>query len=287
MAKIDQTTEKTFAQEFAAFITAAPSAYHAAAWEAEQLHTAGFTEQDEHEIWMNHRRGFVRRSGAVIAWQLPQKIDAQTGFRIVGAHNDSPSFKIKPNPDTAAFGFSQVNVEVYGGPLLNSWLNRDLGIAGQISTIDGEIHLVKTPPIMYIPQLAPHLDRSQNGELKLSAQNDYHPIWAIGDHSIFTYLADYIGVEQSRIAGMDLYAYDGQAPRIFGGTSEADFLAAGRQDNLSSVFAAFRAFCEIAADAEKTSQMLIQKKPEMCSYLLHSTMKKLAHVHLREQKVRS
>ncbi|XCB30739.1 M18 family aminopeptidase [Arcanobacterium hippocoleae] len=247
MANLKVLTPIDFAQSFAQFICAAPTSYHAAAWEAAELRKAGFIEQDEHEKWIGSTRGFVQRSGAVIAWQLPSKIGPNTGFRIVGSHNDSPSFKIKPNPDTAAFGFSQVNVEIYGGPLLNSWLNRDLGIAGQISTIDGETHLVQTPPIMFIPQLAPHLDRTQNTDLKLSLQVDYHPVWALGEQSVFEYLAASAGVAANRIAGMDLYAYDAEQPRIFGGVSGADFFAAGRQDNLSSVFAALNAFQEAAA----------------------------------------
>lgn len=246
MANLDEVTATDFAHDFAEFIAAAPSSYHGAAWEVAQLEQAGFAPQDEHEAWLGSSRGFVQRGGAVIAWQLPAQISANTGFRIVGAHNDSPAFKIKPNPDTAASGFSQANVEIYGGPLLNSWLNRDLGIAGQISTIDGEIKLVRTPAVMVIPQLAPHLDRSQRDELKLRPQGDYHPIWAVGKQSLFDYLAAAAGVDAARVAGMDLYSYDTQAPQIFGGTTGAEFLAAGRQDNLSSVFAALNAFLQVA-----------------------------------------
>lgn len=250
MADLRKITPLDFGKSFAEFLSAAPSSYHAAAWEVQQLENAGFTAQDEHEAWSGSTRGFVQRSGAVIAWQLPAKIDANTGFRIVGAHNDSPSFKIKPNPDSAANGFAQVNVEIYGGPLLNSWLNRDLGVAGQVSTIDGEIKLVQTPPIMVIPQLAPHLDHAQRNELKLHSQGDYHPIWALDQQNFFDYIAAAAGVAPERVAGMDLYAYDTQAPQIFGGNTGRDFLAAGRQDNLSSVFAGLNAFLQTAHELQ-------------------------------------
>lgn len=268
MVILKDITPVDFAKKYAEFIVAAPSSYHASSWEATKLAETGFIEQDEQLPWKRNSRGFVRRSGALIAWQIPQNISLSTGFRIVGTHNDSPSFKIKPNPDTNTAGFSQVNVEIYGGPLLNSWLNRDLGIAGQISTIDGEVKLVKTPPIMFIPQLAPHLDRSQNSELKLQPQGDYHPIWALGEQKIFTYLAAQAGVNPDRVAGMDLYAYDTQKPQIFGGEAGADFLVAGRQDNLSSVFAALNAFLAVADIAHSNTTQVNENAPELSEDVL-------------------
>ncbi|MFC5370636.1 M18 family aminopeptidase [Arcanobacterium bovis] len=241
----NQQAVYSYISDYADFILNSPSSYHAAEECARVLSDAGYTQQDEHEAWQSYQRGFVRRSGAILAWRLPQSVSSDVGFRIVGSHTDSPSFKVKPNPDSFQHGFSQVNVEVYGGPLLNSWLNRDLGLAGQVVTIDGDVHLAKTPPIMMIPQLAPHLDRSVNTHLELSAQRDYHPIWAIGEASIFVQIAQCAGVDPERIAGMDLYAYDAAAPAVFGGEGD-DFFAAGRQDNLSSVYASLRAF--LAAD---------------------------------------
>ncbi|MDO5025022.1 MAG: M18 family aminopeptidase [Trueperella sp.] len=234
-----------FAANFADFIATSPTSYHASAEISRQLAAAGFTEQDEAEAWSGHRRGYVVRGGAVIAWQLPEKFAA---FRIVGCHTDSPSFKLKPNPESATKGFAQVNVEVYGGPLLNSWLNRDLGVAGQLTEINGKTHLVSTAgPVMTIPQLAPHLDRSVNDRLELSRQRDYHPIWALGEAEFLPYLCELAGIDAQRVAGTDLYAYDVAAPECFGGETGADFFAAARQDNLSSVYAGLRAFLDLAA----------------------------------------
>ncbi|MCI7550806.1 MAG: M18 family aminopeptidase [Actinomycetaceae bacterium] len=249
--------KSSFTANYAAFISQSPTAYHAQHVLAQKFQEAGLSEQHEKRAWAGAPRGFVARGGAVIAWQLPEEITETTGFRIVGSHLDSPSFKVKPSPDSAAHGFHQVNVEVYGGPLLNSWLNRDLGLAGVITTIDGAEHLVKTPAIMTIPQLAPHLDRSANRSLELSAQRDYHPIWAL-DHSaefgeesdanhpdVFAYLAREAGVAKERVAGMDVFAYDTQPPATFGGADGTEFFASGRQDNLSSAFAAAEAFTAI------------------------------------------
>lgn len=227
--------------DYARFISDSPTSFHAAAVIADRLRDAGYTQQVEGEAWAGHERGFIVRGGAVIAWHVGG-VKPETGFRIVGSHTDSPTFKIKPTPGSTASGFGQVNVEVYGGPLLNSWLNRDLGIAGILTDLDGEVHLVRTPAVMVIPQTAPHLDRSVNQKLELSKQVDYKPIWSIDESNLLEYLADHAGIPTHRVAGHDLFAYDVQEPAMFGGPSGETFFASGRQDNLSSVFSSLSAF---------------------------------------------
>lgn len=252
---MDQFSARSFAEEFARFITDSPTSYHAAAALAQRLGDAGFTQVDERGEWVAHKRGFVLRSGAVVAWAMPDDLTPSTGFRIVGSHTDSPAFKIKPVADSPMLGYSQVNVEVYGGPLLNAWLNRDLGIAGQVTTIDGETRLVRTGALMTIPQLAPHLDRTQNAKLEMSAQRDYHPIWACGTESVMDQVCASADVDVTRVAGADLYSYDVAEPHIYGGPSGEDFFVAGRQDNLTSVFASLHALC--AASVQQHDDILI------------------------------
>lgn len=232
-----------FARDYCAFIAASPTAYHAAAAITAVLSNAGFRQQNEGDAWAGTRTGFTSRDGAVIAWRIPEHWESDAGVRIVGAHTDSPSFHVKPIADTETLTYGQVNVEVYGGPLLNSWLNRDLGLAGRLVMFNGEEKLVHTDTVMTIPQIAPHLDRSANKELKLSAQRDYHPIWNISGKSIIPYVADVAGVKAADIAAMDVFAYDTQPPRLLG-EAESNFIAAGRQDNLSSVYAALSAFVQ-------------------------------------------
>lgn len=233
--------------DYSNFISDSPTSFHAAHVVSHRLEAAGFSRQDEGSAWAGHRNGFVVRGGAVLAWRIGE-ITPDTGFRIVGSHTDSPSFKLKPTPASSAFGFGQVNVEVYGGPLLNSWLNRDLGIAGIITDLEGGVHFVRTPAVMVIPQLAPHLDRSANDRLELSRQFDYKPIWSIGDEELLEYLADHAGISPSRIAGHELFAYDVQDPAVLGEAGGSAFFASGRQDNLSSVYASLSAF--LAGDNE-------------------------------------
>ena len=110
------------------FLAASPSPYHAVANTAERLEKAGFRQVEETDAWDGaHRAGkYVLRGGAIVAWYVPEGAAPHTPFRIVGAHTDSPNLRVKPLPDTGAHGWRQVAVEIYGGPLLNSWLDRDL-----------------------------------------------------------------------------------------------------------------------------------------------------------------
>ena len=149
--------------DLADFVSVSPTSYHAADQIAVRLRLAGFEEVDPTRPFGDVTgRRFVLREGAVIAWVAPETVSAETGFRIVGTHTDSPAFKVKPGPLLRSAGWTGIGVEIYGGPLINSWLDRDLGLAGRIVTRDGQAHLVRTGPIARIPQLAIHLDRSAN-----------------------------------------------------------------------------------------------------------------------------
>lgn len=237
--------------DFCAFLTASPSSFHAASESARRLEGAGFTGLEETQTWPTAPgRYYVRRDGAVIAWHLPAGADAVTPFRILGAHTDSPGFTLKPHPTIGSKGWLQAGVEVYGGPLLNSWLDRELELAGRVVARDGRELLLRTGPFLRIPQLAIHLDRSANDSLTLDRQKHTVPVFGIGDVSevdLLDLLAAEAGLEDAAdIAGYDLVTADTQAPRRFG-LDEA-FLAAGRMDDLSSVHAGLVAL--LAASAE-------------------------------------
>ncbi len=223
--------------DLADFVTAAPSSFHAAAAAADRLRDAGFAEQDERDpLDVGPGGHFLVRDGAVLAWRVPADAGPTTAFRILGAHTDSPGFVLKPRPDVQSAGWHQLNTEVYGGPLLNSWLDRELGLAGRLVLADGSRQLVRTGPIMRIPQLAIHLDRSVNEDgVKLDRQFNTNPVWGIGGgpRSIQRHLAGLDGCEPDEVLGLDLVAYDTAAPAVFG--AEQEFFASGRLDNLSSL----------------------------------------------------
>ncbi len=234
----------------AAFISASPSSYHAAAAAARALAEAGFTRLDERQAWPGGPgRRFVVRDGSVIAWVHPETAQPTTPFRIIGAHTDSPSFKLKPNPDTGSHGWLQAGVEVYGGPLFNSWLDRDLEFAGRLITHDGDAHLVRTGPVLRFPQLAVHLDRGVNADgLTLDPQRHLHPVVGLdhpADGGILAVLAEMAGVDAADVIGHDILIADTAPPAVIG--SRGELLSAGRMDNLTSVHAGLTAMIDGAA----------------------------------------
>ena len=235
-------------KDLGAFVSASPSSFHAAREGARRLAEAGFTEVAETgDFPRNPGKYYVVRDGAFIAWTAPEGAGPATGFSIFGTHTDSPTFKLKPRPTTGRLGWLQAGVEVYGGPLLNSWLDRELQLAGRLVTLDGTEHLVETGPLLRFPQLAIHLDRAVNEGLKLDKQQHMNPVWGLGDPSaadLLELLAAKAGLSAADIGGYDIVAADTQEPQIFG--AEGEFFASGRLDNLSSVHAGVAAL--IAAD---------------------------------------
>lgn len=235
-----------FVDAFAEFVAAAPTSYHAVHAAASALTAAGFEAHLEGEAWAATTagtRGFSVRDGAIIAWRAGADVGPHSPVRVLGAHTDSPGFMLKPNPDFQAEGWAQVGVEVYGGPLLNSWLDRDLALAGRVVTRDGVEHLVRTEAIARIPQLAIHLDRGVNDGLTLDRQRHTQPIVGVLEGSsrasVLDLLAESGGVGYDAIAGVDARLVDTQPPARLG--IDRELLASPRLDNLTSVFAGLAA----------------------------------------------
>ncbi|RAX48344.1 M18 family aminopeptidase [Arthrobacter sp. AQ5-05] len=235
--------------DLSAFVAASPSSFHAAAEAARRLDAAGFTALSEADAWEPAPGGhYVIRDGAIIAWVQPESAGATTGFHILGSHTDSPSFKLKPKPTTGAHGWLQAGVEIYGGPLLNSWLDRELVLAGRLVLHDGTEVLARTAPMLRFPQLAIHLDRAVNDGLALDKQQHMNPVWGIGDPAesdVLAVLAASAGVDAADIGGYDVVVADAQEGQVFGGANE--FFACGRLDNLSSMHASLAALISRAA----------------------------------------
>lgn len=233
-------------QDLGAYVSASPSSFHAVHEAGRRLEQAGFARLDELQPWEGGPgQYFIIRDGALIAWVVPEGAGPATGFNILGAHTDSPTFKLKPKPTTGAHGWLQAGVEVYGGPLLNSWLDRELQLAGRLVMLDGTEHLTATGPMLRFPQLAIHLDRAVNDGLALDKQRHMNPVWGLGnpsDTDLLAVLASHVSgasVDAAEIGGYDVVMADTQAPSVFGGNSE--FFASGRLDNLSSTHAGLAA----------------------------------------------
>jgi len=250
-------------KDLGAYVSASPSSFHAVHEASRRLDDAGFTSLDELQPWDGGAGKFyVIRDGALIAWVTPENAGPTTGFNILGAHTDSPSFKLKPKPTTGKFGWLQAGVEVYGGPLLNSWLDRELQLAGRLVLHDGTQHLTATGPLLRFPQLAIHLDRGVNDNgLQLSKQQHMNPVFGQGDpagEDLLGLLAERVEgatVDAADIGGYDVVVADTQAPAVFG--AKGEFFASGRMDNLSSTHAGLVALIGHAVAAKSDGPIAV------------------------------
>ncbi|MET8679828.1 M18 family aminopeptidase [Streptomyces sp. NPDC004647] len=241
------------------FLTESPSPYHAVASAAGRLEKAGFRQVEETASWDGEAGGkYVLRGGAIIAWYVPEGAAPATPYRIVGAHTDSPNLRVKPVPDTGAHGWRQIAVEIYGGTLLNTWLDRDLGLSGRLTLRDGAHRLVSVDrPLLRVPQLAVHLDRSVNSEgLKLDKQRHMTPVWGLGDVSegdLIRFLAQEAEVDAEQVTGWDLMVHSVEPPAYLG--RDRELLAGPRMDNLLSVHAGTAALTAVAGSGQGLSHI--------------------------------
>ncbi|MCZ6598495.1 MAG: M18 family aminopeptidase [Planctomycetota bacterium] len=250
MTRPDTTT----ARELCSYIDASPSPFHACAEAARMLADAGFERLEEVEAW-EHRPGgfFVVRGGSLVAWALVGDCEPWRGFRIVGAHTDSPNLRIKPQPDTRSAGCCQLGVEVYGGALLNSWLDRDLGLSGRVFLRgDGgprERLFAIDRALLRVPQLAIHLHPEiKTDGLLLNKQRHMVPMWGLdsdgrgenGDERGFRdLLGRELDVEPDDVVSWDAMCHDVNPSRLLG--FDEELISAPRIDNLASCYAALKA----------------------------------------------
>jgi aspartyl aminopeptidase len=233
-----------------AFLASSPSPYHAVANAAARLDRAGFRRLHEADAWDDDiGAGYLVRGGALVAWRRPVAAPPSTPFRVIGAHTDSPNLRLKPRPDAGSAGWRQLAVEVYGGALANSWLDRDLGLSGRLVRADGRVELVLIDrPLARVPQLAIHLDRDVNERgLLLDRQAHLTPIWGLGaahDGALLSFVAGEVGVDPADIVAFDLMFHDLTPPARLG--RDGELIAAGRLDNLFSCWAAIEAIVENA-----------------------------------------
>jgi len=246
--------DRKIARDFMAFVQASPTPHHCVAESMTRLEAAGFSASAPKPG--KKSSGFQAREGSLVAWRTSSK---KGPVRVVTAHTDSPNLRIKPQPDGVSAGTRQLGVEVYGGVLLNSWLDRDLGIAGQViarAPKNGGVvsHLVNIDrPVLRIPQLAIHLDREINTKgLQLNKQQHMAPMWGLaptsddGDSDEATELKQLMGshleIDPDDILSFQLMTHD-VVPPAFGGWHD-EFIASPRIDNQLSCWASLEALIE-------------------------------------------
>ena len=231
-----------------AFLHKSPTPFHAVRNMQSRLEEAGYQQLSEKASWQLQPGGqyFITRNDAsLVAWKMPKTKDLITsGFRMIGAHTDSPCLKVKPNPELHKHGYFQLGVEVYGGVLLGPWFDRDLSLAGRVSFQDEEGQLRQAlidfeKPIAVIPSLAIHLDREANNGRAINAQTFLPPILGQASEkpdfrALLKQQIEREGVHVSQVLDYELSFYDTQPPGLVGFNDE--FLTSARLDNLLSCF---------------------------------------------------
>ncbi len=240
--------DRAHTDDLLSFLRAAPTPFHAAAEAAARLERAGFVRLAETDSWADGAATgarYVLRGGALVAWYLPPEAEGPAVPARRHPHRLAEPAGSKPCCRTPARrSWRQVSVEVYGGALYNSWLDRDLGLAGRLVLRDGTERLVNLErPLLRVPQLAVHLDRSVNTEgLKLNAQQHLMPIWGLGEAhegDLISFVAAESNLRAEDVLGWDLMTYDVNPPAYLG--RDAEFVASARLDNLVSVHASVAA----------------------------------------------
>ncbi|MCB9525839.1 MAG: M18 family aminopeptidase [Myxococcales bacterium] len=231
------------------YINASPSPFHAVANAAAELERAGYQRLDEARMWsLSPDTGYylVRGGGTVVAFRTGTRPAREAGFRVVGAHTDSPNLRLKPRLAKAAHGLLQLDLEPYGGLLVATWADRDLALAGRLVVRGPKGHterLVRTPKaVCRIPNLAIHLNRAVNDEgLKLNKHSHLGPVVAMwageGEPEAWlkAHLAELAGVAPADILGHDLMLFDVQDGAFTGAND--DFISVARLDNLGMSYA--------------------------------------------------
>lgn len=237
------------------YLQKSPTPFHAVLETQKKLDKAGYQQLDEGHSWGELKQGkyyVIRNQSSVVAFKLATN-PMQSGFRLVGAHTDSPCLRIKPNAISCNNGYAKFGVEVYGGVLLNPWFDRDLGIAGRITMKNAKAEIENLlinvdSAVAFIPSLAIHLDREVNDKRSINKQKDIPPVFLRTDKKTLEFdefLKTWIkqqhpkaarSINKAQILSFELSLYDQQAPALIG--LEKEFVASARLDNLLSCFAA-------------------------------------------------
>jgi len=236
------------------FIKQSPSVFHAVKSVSNILDKNNFTELKENENWqLKPGKYYVKRnSSSIIAFVIPSQ--HFKGFLITASHSDSPCFKLKENPETVSEGYTQLNIEKYGGMIISPWFDRPLSIAGRViinknSKLEEKLINFDQDLVM-IPNLAIHLNRDSNKNSEVSVQNEMFPVISLSkDFSLNNYISQKFDIEKESILSSDLFLYNRTEPSIWGANQE--FIASPKLDDLECVFTTLEGF--IAADnSQKT-----------------------------------
>ena len=263
-----------FNSELLSFLSRSVTPFHAVAEMKSRLLDAGFIELLESDDWhieLDKSYLVTRNDSSIIAFHTGSVSARQQGWRMVGAHTDSPCLKVKPSPDLKSADCAQLAVAVYGGVLLAPWFDRDLSLAGRV-TFENDQGMLESrlvdfqEPIALIPSLAIHLDREANSNRKINNQKELNLVLASESNSFADLLGEQLGkqypeIGTAKILDWEISAYDTQPPAIVGLNRE--YLVSARLDNLLSCFIGLRALIE--ADAGQPALLVCNDHEEVGS----------------------
>ena len=240
---------KSFAREVIEFIDESPSTYHVVKNCSDILDENGFERIMPREKWEIKKGGkyFLKKSSStIIAFTVGENFDVKKGFKIFGAHTDSPCFRIKPSPEIVTENVVRLNTEVYGGPILSTWFDRPLSIAGRVIVRGEDTFFPKTikiridEPLLTIPNLAIHQNREVNNGVKIDKQNDVLPVISLINKNferegyLERIILEKTGIKKEDIIDFDLYLYATEKGCLLGANEE--FMSSPKIDNLASVY---------------------------------------------------
>jgi len=235
-----------------------PTPFHVVQTAATSLQTAGFVEVQKLSGELPEL-GYLALDGCIVAWRLGT---VKGALRIIGAHTDSPNLRVLPQPDIHQLGWSQLAIEIYGGVLLNSWLDRDLGIAGRVIDSNGVSHLYSVNrALARVPQLAIHLDREIGDKgLHLDRHQHMTPVWGSTKQSFSEWVQRESGI--TNVTAFDAHLFDITPATLLG--ADESLIASGRLDNQASCWSAVEALRN-APESEHTSILVLNDHEEVGS----------------------
>lgn len=243
-----------FAKELISFIDNSPSPFHVVHNLKNTLKDNGFIDLDPKSRWelkKNGRYFTVVNDSALIAFVIGEENVEEQGFRMIAAHTDSPGFKLKPFPDMRVKDYIKLNTESYGGPILHTWLDRPLSIAGRVA-LRSQNPFIPTKklidfkePIVIIPSLSIHMNRTVNEGVKFNKQKDTLPLLGVVNdefgekNRILRLIAQNLDVKIEEILDFDLILYPVEKGLITGMNKE--FISSPKLDDLAMVHAGLKA----------------------------------------------